>query len=131
MSIRKIGTGETGAPLVLAELNTTEKVALLNLLTLSGQRFHGSGLDGTRDGGDMLALCAVIREAFGLDADPAEATAEAVIRADERRKCAAEIRADARKVDGTMMPLVRAATLDAADVIDPDVKVKAKWAAER
>lgn len=69
--------------------------------------------------------------AFALDADPASLAREAVLRADERRKCAALIRADAAKVDGTLMPVVRAATLDAADVIDPDVKVKTRWAFEQ
>lgn len=129
--IRRIGTGETGAPLVQAELSTTERVALLNLLTLVGQEFAGCGMDGTRDGDEALALVTAIREAFALDADPDELAAEAVVRADERRKCAAEIRADVRRVDGRLMPMVVAITLDAADVIDPDVKVKAKWACER
>jgi hypothetical protein len=42
------------------------------------------------------------------------------IRADERRKCAAEIRAAAKEVDTLgMLTLVRASMLDAADVIDP------------
>jgi hypothetical protein len=46
--------------------------------------------------------------------------AQAAIRADERRKCAAEIRAAAKEI-GTlgMLHLVRAATFDAADIIDP------------
>jgi hypothetical protein len=70
--IRKIGTGETGAPLVQAELNVTEKVALLNILTLFGQRLNGSGLDRTRDGDDALAFVAAIRDAFCLDADRIE-----------------------------------------------------------
>ena len=44
---------------------------------------------------------------------------ETGIRADERRKCAEEIRAAARKIDNFgLLVLVRAATLDAADVID-------------
>jgi hypothetical protein len=45
---------------------------------------------------------------------------EAAARANERRKCAAEIRAAAEKTDTLgMLSLVRAATFDAADVIDP------------
>jgi hypothetical protein len=52
--------------------------------------------------------------------DPGRETAEAVARADERRKCAAEIRASTRAMDRVLMPLVVAAALDAADVIDPD-----------
>ena len=45
---------------------------------------------------------------------------ESAARADERRKCAAEIRAAAKEI-GTlgMLGLARAATLDAADIIDP------------
>jgi hypothetical protein len=46
--------------------------------------------------------------------------AQDAIRADERRKCAAEIRAAAKEVDTLgMLTLVRASMLDAADVIDP------------
>jgi hypothetical protein len=41
-------------------------------------------------------------------------------RAEERRRCAAEIRAAAKEVDTLgMLTLVRAAMLNAADVIDP------------
>jgi hypothetical protein len=46
--------------------------------------------------------------------------AQDAIRADERRKCAAEIRAAAKEIDTLgMLTLVRAATFDAADVTDP------------
>jgi hypothetical protein len=44
---------------------------------------------------------------------------EYAARADERRKCAGEIRTAAKKLDNFgMVTLVRAATLDAADIID-------------
>jgi hypothetical protein len=52
---------------------------------------------------------------------------EAAARADERRKCAAEIRAAAKEVDTLgMLTLVRAAMLDAADVIDPPAPTENK-----
>jgi hypothetical protein len=45
---------------------------------------------------------------------------EGAARADERRKCAAEIRAAAKKLENFgMVALVRAASFDAADIIDP------------
>ena len=46
--------------------------------------------------------------------------AQDAIRADERRKCAAEIRAEAKAMDTIgLVTLVRAATFGAADIIDP------------
>jgi hypothetical protein len=68
----------------------------------------------SRDSGQLFVI---LSPATGdLDVSGIEAAA----RADERRKCAAEIRAAAKEVDTLgMLTLVRAAMLNAADVIDP------------
>jgi hypothetical protein len=66
--IRKIGTGDSGEPVVLAELNATEKLALANILTLA--RVGGEASETfmrSRDGKDADRMIDVIRDVFGIE----------------------------------------------------------------
>ena len=73
-----------------------------------------SEADGNTGTDRLFVILSPAKGATGLSG------AQDAIRADERAKCAAEIRAAAKKIDTLgMLHLVRAATLDAADIIDP------------
>jgi hypothetical protein len=65
--IRKIGTGETGEPLVLAELNADEKRALGDILFAADKTFYG------KPGRAKITVMMIdaMRDMFGIPADPA------------------------------------------------------------
>jgi hypothetical protein len=65
-----IGTGKSGAPLVLAELNDYEKAALTDILWSAERALEaGTANHGRRRNDGMRVMIAELRRAYEIEAD--------------------------------------------------------------